>query len=195
MSVVTAASVIVAVLVRNNPAAELTPVSTVSESSRNRAPLVIVNVTLPTLTVSPACSPRPSSPPENTAKPETAIVAPAPFEISPPAVTLRLVAPMFPSSIAFASTSVTAVPVTFTAPPKSFVTLSSVTANPVALIVVAPVTATVPLSVTAPPAVTFKLDAVTFPKSIALTSTSVTAAPVTFTAPPKSFAALSSSTV
>ena len=89
-----------------------------------------------------------------------------------------------------ASTTVTFLPVTPTAPPKLLDALSSVTSLPVALTVVVPFTVRAPELVTSPPAVTFRLPAVaTVARLIADVSLSVMS-PVAFadTAPVKSLA-------
>ena len=73
-------------------------------------------------------------------------------------------------SISFASTSVTSLASTFTAPPKSLVATSSVTDWPVAVMVVVPVTTVAPLSVTAPVETRSKLVAEIPARSIPLVS-------------------------
>ena len=73
--------------------------------------------------------------------------------------------------------------------PKSLAALSRVTAKVAAEMVVAPVMASVPLSVIAPPAVTVKVpDTVEAPRSTSSTSVMATLAPVTSMVP-KSLAA------
>ena len=109
--------------------------------------------------------------------------------IWPPAVTLSAAVTVeAPRMIALVSANVTFAPVTSTAPVKSCVVRSRITSCPAAEIVVVPSTSRAPLSVTAPPAVTFRFPLTALAPSIRpFASCSVTFCPRVITTVPKSF--------
>ena len=113
----------------------------------------------------------------------------APTVKVPPDVTLNApVVVTAESDKSFVSTRVIVLPVNATVP-KLFAAVSKVIVFPAFDIVVVPDAVMVPLSVTAPPAVTLRVVALTVPKSIALLSVKETVVPVAFTVP-KLFPAL-----